>query len=100
MSGDRALSLRFCLKNEVDRERLAISDGDFLALRAVALVPGANCVFPWAKARQRESAILSRYSKMAGLQNDKIGLHLGVDVALDRDELRTIVRVRKGGSSR
>src|ERR1700694_1323129 len=92
--------LGFCLKDEVNRERLALGDGDFLALRAVGFMPCGKCVFPWGKFWKRESAILSRYRKMAGLQHDKIRLHPGVDVALYRDELRIIVRVRKGRSPR
>src|ERR1700737_3254889 len=92
--------LGFCLKDEVNRERLALGDGDFLALRAVGFMPCRKRIFPWSKFRKRESAIFSRYRKMIRLQHDKISLHPGVDVALYRDELRIIVRVRKGRSSR
>ena len=83
----QARSLRFCLKDEVNGERLAIRDGDFLVPRAIDLMPGGNCVFSWGKIRQRESAIFSRYRKMAGLQNHKIGLHPGVNVAQSRNNL-------------
>lgn len=96
----RTVSVRLRLKDEVNGERLTIHDGDFLALRAEGLMPGGNGVFSWWKIRHRESAILSRYRKMAGLQNDKIGLHPSVNVALNGDELFLIVRVRKGRSCR
>jgi len=48
---ERALPLRFCLKDEVKRERLAIGDGDFLAFRAVDLMPGRDCIFSLGKVR-------------------------------------------------
>src|ERR1700730_6323648 len=92
--------LGFCLEDKVSLERLALGDGDFLALRAVGFMPCGKCVLPWSKFRKRESAIFSRYRKMARFQHDKISLHPGVDVALYRNELRIIVRVRKGRSSR
>jgi len=94
------VSVRLRLKNEVSGERLTIQNGDFLALRAEGLMPCGNGVFSWGKIWQRESAILSCYRKMAVFQNDKIGQHPRVDVALDGDELLLVVRVRKGWGCR
>jgi hypothetical protein len=53
----QARSLRFCLKDEVNGERLAVRDGGFLAPRAIGLMPGDNRVFSCESAPPRNRSV-------------------------------------------
>jgi hypothetical protein len=90
---DNCSFLRSGLKHEIDRPRFASGDGDFLPLSPIGLMPCSDRIFAGRKFRQLELAVLSGNSKVPGFQNDKIGLHPSVNIALYGDEFFFVVRV-------
>src|SRR5271154_3257425 len=63
-------------------------------------MPCSDRIFAWRELREPELAVLSCNSKVSGFQNDKIGLHPSVNIALYGDEFFFVVRIRERRGAR
>ena len=96
---DTVLALRFGGEPEIEGKRFAGVQSDLLALGAVSFMPRGDDIMAWGEVGKREAAVLTGNGEMAGLQDDEVAFHPGVNIALDMDELFVIVGIGEGRSA-
>ena len=85
------------MKDEVEGLGFPAGNGDFLLLDAIELMPCCHRIPAWRKIGKPEAAIVLGNRDMAGLKNNKISAHPGMNIAFHIDELLVFIGVGKGG---